>query len=449
MKFFRPIRRILSLLSIVAGLSLSGVGAASAQALFLPVTSGAAPAVQPDVAQAVRSRLVRLDANTLARHVVPANEDTAANRAARAAGLDGVVRLNLFDDVMPTFRRTKVTAQPGGGYIWEGIEPGQPVHEALLVIRNKRISGRVQLQNRLFRIDAVDGGALHRITELNPAAFPPEAPPKLAPQGDSTRAAPEQDQDKDVTPQAATKTTIRVLVAYTAAAKNQAGSKADILDEIDQAIALANQAYDNGKIPIRLVLAGTMQPTYNEKADIADDLDQLTTGNALKSVRNKRVSTNADLAMLLRKTDPNFCGIAWLPGTGIMPKPSASTVDTGYSVVVHSCISNLSFHHELGHNMGLQHDRYVYRQQTGDPNPPSSYFNFGYSNLGKQMRTVMAYANECMDKIGTPCTRINWFSSGTIRATGNVVIGKPRDTANAADNTTRLKQTRKAIAAYE
>jgi hypothetical protein len=431
---------------IAAGIGLlAGTGQASAQALFLPAESGAAPAAaQPDVAQAIRSRLVRLDANTLARHVAPVGADTAANRVAQASALDGVVRLNLFDDVMPTFRRTAVTAQPDGGYIWEGVEPGQPVHEALLIIRNKRISGRVQLQDRVFRIDAVDGGALHRITELNPAAFPPEAPPKIAPQSDSTRVEPEQD---DVTPHAAA-TTIRVFVAYTAAAKTQAGSKKNILDEIDQAVALANQAYSNGKIPIKLVLAGTMQAKYTEKADIGDDLDQLTTGKTLKPVRTKRVSTKADLAMLFRKDDPSFCGIAWLPGSSIMPKPSASTKETGYSVVVHSCVSNLSFHHELGHNMGLQHDRYVYKLQTGKPNPGSQYYNFGYSNKGKRMRTIMAYNNDCADD-GFNCTRINWFSSPTIRATGNVAIGKPKGNKNAADNTTRLKQTRKAIAAYQ
>jgi hypothetical protein len=445
MRFFRPLRRIVSALSLMAGVALLGAtGSASAQALFLPADNGAVPAdAQPAAPQALRSRLVRIDANSLSRHVVPAGADTAANRATQASQLDGVIRLNLFDDVMPTFRRTKVTAQRDGGYIWEGIVPGQPVHEALLVIRDGRISGRVQLQDRLFRIDSVGGNTLHRVTELNPAAFKPEAPPKVAPHSDAAPAAPERN---DIAPHATS--TIRVFVAYTAAAKNQAGSTANILDEIDQAIALANQAYDNGNIPITLVLAGTMQATYTEKADIEDDLNQLTTGNALKPVRTKRASTNADLAMLFRKNDPDFCGIAWLPGNGIMPKPSAGTADTGYSVVVHSCVSNLSFHHELGHNMGLQHDRYVYRLQTGDPNPPASYYNFGYSNKGKRMRTIMAYNNDCADD-GFNCTRINWFSSGTIRATGNVVIGKPKGTSNAADNTTRLKQTRTAISNYE
>ena len=60
----------------------------------------------------------------------------------------------------------------------------------------------------------------------------------------------------------------------------------------------------------------------------------------------------------------------------------------------------------------------------------------------------MAYNNYCVDR-GQNCTRINWFSSPTVLATGNVVIGKARGKAGAADNTRRLKQTRTPISQYE
>src|SRR4029078_11721471 len=118
-----------------------------------------------------------------------------------------------------------------------------------------------------------------------------------------------------------------------------------------------------------------------------------------------------------------FCGIAWLPGSGVMPMPSDSTRDLGYSVVARDCVTNLSFHHELGHNMGLNHDRYVYKRQTGTT-PGSQFYNFGYINKAENLSTVMAYRDGCPDQ--NNCTRINWFSSATIRATGNVVIGKPK-----------------------
>ena len=52
---------------------------------------------------------------------------------------------------------------------------------------------------------------------------------------------------------------IRVLVAYTVNAKNQAGGAAAILNAIDQAIALANQAYARAHADVKLVLAGPPQ----------------------------------------------------------------------------------------------------------------------------------------------------------------------------------------------
>jgi hypothetical protein len=136
------------------------------------------------------------------------------------------------------------------------------------------------------------------------------------------------------------------------------------------------------------------------------------------------------------------CGLAWFPGGGAMPTPSAATRETGFSVTAHGCVTNLSFHHELSHNMGLNHDRYV-----SDP-AGANIYNFGFVNFQKRVRTIMAYNNYCAER-GQNCTRINWFSSPTIRATGNVVIGKPAGTAAAADNTRRLIETRTPVSQYE
>ena len=221
--------------------------------------------------------------------------------------------------------------------------------------------------------------------------------------------------------------------------------------EIDQAIDLANQAYARGAIPMRLQLAGSMAVAYAEGNGTATrfgtNLNHLTSGQQFATVRARRNQTNADLVALLR-ADPTACGqqcacgIAWFPGGGAMPMPSPATSDTGFSIIAHGCITNLSFHHELGHNMGLNHDRYV-----SDP-AGTNIYNFGYINFAQRVRTIMAYNNYCADR-GQNCTRINWFSSPTVRATGNIVIGRARGTAGAADNTLRLKQTRTPISQYE
>ncbi len=399
---------------------------------------------------AKRSRLVRLDAEVLASRIAPLSADNEADRAERAARLPDTLRLNLFDDVTPTLKRSSVSARADGGYTWEGIVPGQPIHEALLSVRNGQISGRVQLKDRLFSIDPI-AGATHRITEVDSRSFPPEAPPRVRPQNRTESTPPTPKPDDSASEAAEASTIVRVLVAYTTRARQEVGGTSAMQAKIDQAIDLANQAYARGGIPMRLQLAGSMAVAYAEgngtPSRFGTNLEDLTDGNQFATVRSRRNQTNADLVALLR-ADPTacgqqcVCGLAWFPGGGAMPTPSPATRDTGFSVTAHGCITNLSFHHELGHNMGLNHDRYV-----SDPAGPSIY-NFGYVNFQQRVRTIMAYNNFCADR-GQNCTRINWFSSPTIRATGDVVIGKARNTAGAADNTLRLKQTRTPISQYE
>ena len=438
------------LVAFAAGLAVSG--AAQAQSLFLPATASESAAVagRSPSQHAKRSRLVRLDANVLASRIAPLNADNDADRAERAARLPDTLRLNLFDDVTPTLKRTSVSARAAGGYTWEGIVPGQAIHEALLSVKNGQISGRVQLNNKLFSIDPV-AGATHWITEVDSSSFPPEAPPRVRPQNrtESTQPAPKPADGASEAAEAAT--IVRVLVAYTTRARQEAGGTAGMEAKIDQAIDLANQAYARGGIPMRLRLAGSMAVPYNEGNGTPDrfgtNLEDLTDGQQFATVRTRRNQTNADLVALLRSDPANcgtqcVCGLAWFPGGGAMPTPSAATRETGFSVTAHGCITNLSFHHELGHNMGLNHDRYV-------SNPAgTSIYNFGFVNFQKRVRTIMAYNNYCAER-GQNCTRINWFSSPTIRATGDVVIGRARNTAGAADNTLRLKQTRTPISQYE
>ncbi|MGB7259097.1 MAG: reprolysin-like metallopeptidase [Pseudolabrys sp.] len=445
----RGLISFVSAVFIVAGAVLAAASPAAAQALFLPATtadaSAAAAQPVPFISAATRNRVARINRSALTRHVAPAGNDLAADRAARASALDGVLILNLFPDVSATFNRTGVTEQDSGGYIWEGAVRGQGAQEALLLVDDNQVVGHVQLGSNIYRIDPV-AGDVYRITEINQAAFPPEGLPLTPPGGTRGQITPQRETAESAV-QPAVATTITVLVAYTNTALTEAGSVATMNNTITMGVALANQAYTRGKTAIKLVLAGKMKVNYAEGSDFSVDLNDLTTGAKLAAVRTKRQQLHADLVTLFRKNDASLCGLGWLPGNGIMPTPGPSTTNLGFQVVNWTCVTgNYSWHHEMGHNMGLNHDRYEYNLEGGG-NPAAIYYNFGYVNLPKLQRTVMAYNNQCA-AAGKFCTRINWFSSGTIKATGNVVIGKSKGVAGAADNSTRLKQDRVAISHY-
>ncbi len=92
-------------------------------------------------------------------------------------------------------------------------------------------------------------------------------------------------------------------------------------------------------------------------ATIIDDLQNVTNGvGALSGVASMRDTYRADLVTLMTATPGSpFCGVAWL-----MTSVSAGFQSLGFNVVEQTCaVGNLTFAHELGHNMGLRHDWYM------------------------------------------------------------------------------------------
>jgi hypothetical protein len=388
-----------------------------------------------------RSRIVRLNTSELSRHIAPLNVDTAPDRIERSKALDGIISMQLFPDMRPViFRRHNVEAIGDSGYAWVGRVENNPIYYASLIVENGEVSGVIQLNNRMFEIDPV-GNGLHRVIELDNSKFPPDHPPGRDTHPQTEGPAPD---TREATTRAVS--TIRVLVAYTPAALTQAGGKNAIILKIKQSINLANVAYANTGIPMKVALVRVLSTgAYIESNNIAVDLDRLggVTPGFLQTVRNQREAVAADLVSMFRSSDPNFCGIGYLTDT-----PNAATTNNlAYHVMNWTCVSNYSFHHEMGHNMGLRHDYYV------DPTLGVSY-NHGYVNRANacRIRTIMAYNDQCLAS-GFSCTRVNVFS------TGNYVWVKPGNVRCAIginkagikkrmDNTQRLKETRGPISNY-
>jgi glucose/arabinose dehydrogenase len=108
-----------------------------------------------------------------------------------------------------------------------------------------------------------------------------------------------------------------------------------------------------------------------------------------------------------------YCGIAWL-----MQSVSSGFAASGYNVVEQVCaVGNLSFPHELGHNMGLRHDWYV---DSGLTTMPYSYAH-GHINAGAtsstRWRTIMSYNDKCAVQ-GFNCTRLTYFSNPNLTYLG-------------------------------
>lgn len=423
-RFAVAARRAAGLAVAVAMLALSP--AALAAALFDPAPSGAMAAPSaPGRADVVRERLVRLDGQVLAARLLPAGAATTPDRAERSRRLPATIELPLFPDAAVVARRTDVAPAYGGGVAWNGaVVGGRASDFATLIVTPRSVTGHVQAGGRTYRIEPAAGG-LHRIQELRQRRF----------EGDDTLVPPIAPERGPAVPPSRTeaKSTIDVLVAYTDRATAGAGGKAAILSDIKLAVAMANKALKASAVAASFRLVGVMPVKYNDAVGQNAALTALTDGTGpFKAVHARRAKVRADLVSLITESG---CGLAW-----VIDKPGPSTSAYGFSTVARSCIPSHAFAHELGHNMGLFHDRFV------EQSAPASAYHFGYVSLPAKAITVMAYWNEC-DANGVDCDRVPLFSSPT-KKYKTFMMGIRKGKPGAADAARRLNETRGAISRY-
>lgn len=224
---------------------------------------------------------------------------------------------------------------------------------------------------------------------------------------------------------------IDVMVVYTTQAKNLWGGASAATSFLTTAITNMNNALINSgvsNVTINLVYSGEV--IYTESGSLSTDLGFLrnSADGVIDNVHNLRTTYGADLVAMVLGSPTSTCGLGNLNNNPTNYSNTAAFTTTIYSCVV----SNYSLAHELGHNMGLNHDWYV----STSLNPCEhhhGYINKTAINLGtssttsQRWRTIMAYNDQCTN-IGINCTRVNRWANPSLNynseSTG-VAIGLP------------------------
>jgi hypothetical protein len=410
----------IALATAIAG--IASLGTASAAGLFEPVsTADVAESAVAVSRHAKRARIVRVDPDYLEKVIAPRGLDRRAH-----APESGPARIDLFPDVSLTLDRERLGKAFGGGYVWSGDVRGGGAGVADLVVSGDRVTGQIQTRSAVYRISPLEDG-LHKIEEVDGASFPKDiAVPSPSLPGAAVTATPAAPQAKSV---------IRVIMPYTGSALQRVGA---IDDAAQLAISLANRALRFSNVNAKFKLVGTMlmKKHYDPKMKYVKTLKKATKGKkAYRAIHKLRDRKSADLVAVLRTGD-ELCGIAWYN-----VDTSPADAPYGFSVNNVDCITIQVVSHEMGHNAGLTHDRYVLSS-----NPSKREYNFGYVNLDAEVISVMAYDYKCY-VYGKECIHAAMYSTPRETYLG-AKMGVPKGQSGAADAARALKQTLPSVAAF-
>lgn len=209
--------------------------------------------------------------------------------------------------------------------------------------------------------------------------------------------------------------TLDVLVVYTPEAVAGAGSAAALRTTIQAAVDQANAVFANSAMLTRFRLVGSAPVARHDSGDLALDLAWLRADPTVGLLRDE---AGADMVSLLTEDGGGSCGRAYVLGVHSSPEGFASNA---FQVTVRSCaVGNLSFVHEHGHNLGMQHNP----ENVANPENAIAPDAFGHREDGF-FSTVMAYSSGCVGG----CPRYPNFSNPEIS-----LLGWPTGMANARDN---------------
>ena len=368
----------------------------------------------------------------------------AGRRAAEGEG-DASFHLNLFANAGFTAVDLR-TARTWSGYSIAGHLAGVRFGTLTLVVNGNVVRGTVRTVGSTFTIRSV--GSVVDIREVDESILPPGAEPIIPPPSTLRDGPMQTDADEDE--QAGMEKVVDVLVIYTPDAREAEGGREEIEATIDLWLAETNKAFADSGVDGEVALADSREVAYTA-TDLFEALDSLADhgDGTLDDVHEIRDLRGADLvSLIVANDDGSACGVAFL----LSSTPSALSA---FSVSALNCGAR-TFAHELGHNMGLLHDRYVDAEATYKTDPRAH----GYVNReafkpeatpDQRWRTIMAYPDQC-SVAGFSCGTPMRFSNPDLSYQGDPVgvtgSAETWATDGPADARHTLNATRGTVVAW-
>ncbi|MFJ3306382.1 reprolysin-like metallopeptidase [Streptomyces sp. NPDC086549] len=386
-----------------------------------PALAGSGP--RPHEPWVVRSAVMRADA-----------KEFAALCGEQAEGVPETRTFRLFrNGPSITAVRDYLRKDADGTLYWDGHDPNNPEDTVSLSIMGACTRGPVTLdgvieigtKDYLFNPVPKHPGE-YCLEEIDTLLLPPsgqgiDAVPQTSP-APSGHAAP-----KAV--DASNPVAIDIVVPYTPAAVTELGGVSEVEARIRYGVSQINKAFAVTNVPASVHVVHTYQTlasgVANEDAgtmlDKLDDPQDQTLGAPAHAARELY---GADLVALLASIPAQNSS-----GSADLPEPvTAQTSEDAYSVTsVLSAKDWDNLGHEIGHNLGMRHDRQTVTT-NGETPPGPNATNFGWITADKRYHTLMAYNTPCRPT----CKVINQYSNTTNTINGQALGDAKNNNAGIA-----------------
>ena len=349
--------------------------------------------------------------------------------------------LNLFPDARfdATVADARVRPQ-GASFVYATLADGG--YATLFVERNV-VRGHVNSPQGFYVVKSAGASDYVNIIQIDRSKQVPNHPgdlhrdlgPPMSLLPTAATSASDEDWMADFGPDE----TVDMLAVYTDVAEVREGGRAEIEATIVAQVEQLNQTLANsglGHRSVRLVAMERVEPNVSE--DAAGNVLRDPKGfafedpaGALDEVFELRHRYAGDIVHLFHASSPNTaCGVGGIyllrehrvaeercaedetsARLGVEPEKCATAVrrqfwrNSGFSNSSVRCGTGTIFTHEVGHVLGVSHDRYTDRPLLSLEDPiyfPVRPYGFGHVHLNASRRictvTVMSYATRCSDE---------------------------------------------------
>lgn len=377
----------------------------------------------------IRQTPAPLDPTVIRRRIV---EIDAALLPTPFSRQESILILNCFDDISLDVVLEELKQFEEGRYLWTGYVLGdEELSSVTIAVNNGVIVANIRSPRfGYFQIRITPDG-FFEVREIDPTQFGTcgvtdehriSLPPINANPAPTTRAIHDN--------------IIDVMIAYTTAARIDAGGTTAMEALIDLALEDNNTSLENSLIDAQMRLVHTVETTYVESGSYSTDIIRLqdTSDGNMDTLHTLRDTYGADIvALLIEAPATGTVGLGY-----IMDTETPAFDEWAFSVNEYrNASSNLTLAHEMGHNLGCAHDA-----ATGGF-PGLETYSRGWQwigNSGGGFASVMAYNSSSE-------ISVRHFSNPSVTYDG-VATGVAVGQANEADNATTINTVADTASAW-